>query len=166
MSKYTTGELAKLCDVSVRTVQFYDTKDILKPTELSEGGRRLYTEADLEKLRTICLLKSLGLSLDSIKGILQSETPSKILMLLLDEQTKHIENEIREKTSQIKAIGLVKESLKNTTVIPVNSMTDIDSTGRCLRINLRKIKYQILYLLRQISLRRYYLRLVIFPPRW
>ena len=127
MSKYTTGELAKLCDVSIRTVQFYDTKDILKPTELSEGGRRLYTEADLEKLRTICLLKSLGLSLESIRGILQSETPSKILLLLLDEQTKQIESEIREKTSQIKAIGLVKESLKNTTVIPVNSMTDIDS---------------------------------------
>ncbi len=40
MSKYTTGELAKLCDVSVRTVQFYDTKGLLPPTELTDevGG--------------------------------------------------------------------------------------------------------------------------------
>ena len=44
MSKYTTGELAKLCNVTVRTVQYYDKRGILIPTELSEGGRRLYTE--------------------------------------------------------------------------------------------------------------------------
>ena len=50
MLKYTTGELAKLCNVSVRTVQFYDTKNLLKPSEISEGGRRLYTEADVKKL--------------------------------------------------------------------------------------------------------------------
>ena len=49
MLKYTTGELAKLCNVSVRTVQFYDTKNLLKPSEISKGGRRLYTEADVKK---------------------------------------------------------------------------------------------------------------------
>ena len=47
MSKYTTGELAKLCGVSVRTVQYYDSRNILAPSELSEGGRRLYSEEDL-----------------------------------------------------------------------------------------------------------------------
>ena len=41
MSKYTTGEIAKLCGVTVRTVQYYDTRGILIPSELSEGGRRL-----------------------------------------------------------------------------------------------------------------------------
>ena len=41
MSKYTTGEIAKLCGVSVRTVQYYDSRNILIPSELSEGGRRL-----------------------------------------------------------------------------------------------------------------------------
>ena len=37
MSTYTTGELAKLCGVTVRTVQYYDSRGILAPTELSEG---------------------------------------------------------------------------------------------------------------------------------
>ena len=64
MSKYTTGELAKLCDVSVRTVQFYDTKGLLPPSALTEGGRRLYTDDDLIRLRLICMLKALGLTLD------------------------------------------------------------------------------------------------------
>ena len=38
---YTTGEVAKLCGVSVRTVQYYDTRGILTPSSLTEGGRRL-----------------------------------------------------------------------------------------------------------------------------
>ena len=61
MSKFTTGELAKLCGVSVRTVQFYDNKGVLCPSELSEGGRRLYSQEDLNKMRIICYLKELGL---------------------------------------------------------------------------------------------------------
>lgn len=60
MSKYTTGELAKLCGVTVRTVQYYDTRDILSPSELSEGGRRLYTDDDLRQLRIICFLRDMG----------------------------------------------------------------------------------------------------------
>ena len=56
MSKYTTGEIAKLCGVSVRTVQYYDERGILIPSELSEGGRRLYSEDDYKKLKIICFL--------------------------------------------------------------------------------------------------------------
>jgi DNA-binding transcriptional MerR regulator len=41
MSQYSTGDLAKLGGVSVRTVQFYDTKGLLPPSDLTDGGRRL-----------------------------------------------------------------------------------------------------------------------------
>ena len=58
MSKYTTGEMAKLCGVSVRTVQYYDSRNLLVPSELSEGGRRLYSEDDLRKLKVICFLRN------------------------------------------------------------------------------------------------------------
>ena len=50
MSIYTTGEIAKLCGVTVRTVQYYDSRSILVPSALSEGGRRLYSEEDLKGL--------------------------------------------------------------------------------------------------------------------
>ena len=51
VSKYTTGEVAKLCGVTVRTVQYYDARGILVPSEVSEGGRRLYSQKDVERLR-------------------------------------------------------------------------------------------------------------------
>ena len=66
MSKYTTGEMAELCGVTVRTVQYYDTRGILVPSELSEGGRRLYTEDDLRLLKVICFLREIGLSINTI----------------------------------------------------------------------------------------------------
>ena len=45
-SRYTTGDIAKLTGVSVRTVQYYDAKGLLIPNEISDGGRRLYGTAD------------------------------------------------------------------------------------------------------------------------
>lgn len=126
MSKYTTGEMARLCNVSVRTVQYYDNKDLINPSELTEGGRRLYTDDDLKKFRLICLLKSLGLSLDSIKGIMESEAPNKVLTLLLDEQLKQIDTDINERQKQKQAIELVKDNLRNTQAISVNSISDIE----------------------------------------
>lgn len=126
MSQYSTGEISKLCGISVRTVQFYDTKDLLKPTELTEGGRRLYSDDDLNKLRLICMLKSLGLTLDSIKGIIESENPNKVLILLLDEQLKLLSNDIENKRKQMNAINIIKENLVHSNRIPVNSISDIE----------------------------------------
>ena len=126
MSKYTTGEMAKLCDVSVRTVQFYDTKGLLHPSDLTEGGRRLYTDDDLTKLRLICTLKNIGLSLDLIKGILESESPGKVLTLLLGEQIKLLSGEIRQRQKQLSAIEVIKESIGDKATIPVNSIIGIE----------------------------------------
>ncbi|MCL2363866.1 MAG: MerR family transcriptional regulator [Defluviitaleaceae bacterium] len=125
MSKYTTGETAKLCNITVRTVQFYDTKDLLKPSDLTEGGRRLYTDDDLTKLRLICTLKTIGLSLELIKNIVDSESPIKMLTLLLDEQIKRLDNEINERKKQLATIDVVKDSIHNKTTIPINTITDI-----------------------------------------
>ena len=71
MSMYTTGELAKKCNVSVRTVQYYDERGILIPSELSEGGRRIFSEKDVETLETICFLRDLGISIKDIADRLQ-----------------------------------------------------------------------------------------------
>jgi len=64
---FTVGETAKKMDVTVRTLQYYDKMNLLKPSEMSEGGRRLYTQKDMVKLHQVLSLKYLGFSLDEIK---------------------------------------------------------------------------------------------------
>ena len=78
MSKYTTGELAKLCNVSVRTVQYYDTRNILVPSELSEGGRRLYSEDDLRRMKIICFLREAGISINDIGKVLSEDNTENV----------------------------------------------------------------------------------------
>ncbi|MBQ1521050.1 MAG: MerR family transcriptional regulator, partial [Clostridia bacterium] len=85
MSKYTTGEIARLCCVTVRTVQYYDTRGILIPSELTEGGRRLYSENDLRRMKLICFLRELGFSIDSISKLLSEDDPASVISLLLDQ---------------------------------------------------------------------------------
>ena len=126
MSNYTTGEMAKLCNVSVRTVQYYDTKGILHPSDLTVGGRRIYNEDDLRKLQLICTLKTIGLSLNAIKDILDSELSEKILTLLLDEQEKVLADEINERQRQLEMISVIKESITGTVVIPENTILGIE----------------------------------------
>ena len=74
-NKYTTGEIAKLTGVSVRTVQYYDARGILVPSELSEGGRRLYTEDDLKRMHIICFLRDAGLPINSIAALFAEKNP-------------------------------------------------------------------------------------------
>ena len=113
--------------MSVRTVQFYDAKNLLKPSDLSEGGRRLYTESDRTRLRLIVTLKSIGLTLDSIKGILSSERPEAVLGLLLDEQEACLEREIRSLERQKQTLLEMRGTMKTGLALPLESIADMRS---------------------------------------
>lgn len=125
MPKYTTGEIAKLCGVTVRTVQYYDTRGILVPSELTEGGRRLYSEDDLKRLKIICFLRDLGLPIDSIRQLLAEEDPGSVISLLLDEQEAALKKEIGEREEKLKKVSELKAGLKSVAEFSVESIGDI-----------------------------------------
>lgn len=68
----TVKEVSKLTGVSVRALHHYDSIDLLKPTEVTETGYRLYDDAALEKLYMILVFRELGLSLKEIADILHA----------------------------------------------------------------------------------------------
>lgn len=111
MSLYTTGELAKKCNVSVRTIQYYDERGILVPTDLTEGGRRLFSEEDVATLETICFLRDLDISIKDIAEILKADESKKVIELLLDEQDKNLQEDIKRKTEQLGKIKSIRSSL-------------------------------------------------------
>ena len=108
MSKYSTGELAKLCGVSVRTVQYYDSRSILTPSELSEGGRRLYSDDDLRRMKIICFLREVGLPINSIGELLSEENPGNIISVLLEQQEKVLREELDERQSKLDMLESIK----------------------------------------------------------
>lgn len=107
--KYSTGDLAKEAGVTVRTVQYYDKRGILSPSELSEGGRRVYSIADLEKLRQIIYLRDLDFSIDNIKNLFTEDSASQILELFLQVQIRELRLAIDSKKDKLdKAVNLLK----------------------------------------------------------
>ena len=125
MSKYTTGEIAKLCGVSVRTVQYYDTRNILVPTELSEGGRRLYSEEDLARLKIICFLREMDLPINTIGELLAEEDPGSVIGILLDEQEKSLRSEISQRQKKLELLTGMKRALGRIENFSVESIGDI-----------------------------------------
>ena len=125
MSKYTTGELAKLCGVTVRTVQYYDSRGILIPTELSEGGRRLYTDDDLRRLRIICFLRDMGLSIDAIAQLLAEEEPGRVVELLLEQQEQAVRQELARSQSRLEKLEALRRQVKQQPDFSVESIGDI-----------------------------------------
>ena len=125
MSQYTTGEMAKLCGVTVRTVQYYDTRGILTPSALSEGGRRLYSEDDRKRLRIICFLRDLGLPIDAIGQLLSEEDPGSVIFLLLEQQQRALQEELDERQGKLQKLETLKRELRDIEHFSVESIGDV-----------------------------------------
>ena len=125
MSKYTTGELAKLCGVTVRTVQYYDPRGILIPSELSEGGRRLYTDADVRRLRIICFLRDMGLPIDAISRLLAEPEPGRVVDLLLEQQEQAVRHELEQSRSRLEKLEALRRQVRQQEPFSVESIGDI-----------------------------------------
>ncbi len=70
MSEYQVGDIARLSGVSVRALHHYDEIGLLVPSGRSRAGYRLYSEADVGRLRRILFYRELDFALEEIGAIL------------------------------------------------------------------------------------------------
>ena len=120
--------MAKIAGVSVRTVQYYDQCGLLVPTAQSEGGRRLYSEKDLSKMKTICFLRDLDFSIKDIAYLMREEDFDRVLLLLLKQQREKLNREIEEKRAQLARIEEMQSHIERGTLSSVESIGDIAHT--------------------------------------
>lgn len=128
VSQYTTGEIAKLCGITVRAVQYYDARGILTPSFLSEGGRRLYSENDARKCRIICFLREIGFSIDSIGKLFSEDDPGSVIALLLEQQEQVLKEEIGQRKEQLDRLEDLKKGVAAVDSFSVESIGDIAYT--------------------------------------
>jgi len=93
----TVHEVSNLTGVSIRTLHHYDSIGLLRPSEVTEAGYRLYDDAALERLQHILLFRELEFPLKDIKEILDSSNFERNKALeqqiqLLTLKKEHIEN--------------------------------------------------------------------------
>jgi DNA-binding transcriptional MerR regulator len=90
---WTVTQLARTCGLSRSTVLYYESIGLLKKAPRSAGNYRKYAEADLARLRQICVFREAGLTLSDIKAIVsrKDSDASAILQRRLVELNAEIE---------------------------------------------------------------------------
>ena len=68
-TKYSIGEVSKMVEISLRTIRYYEELGLLNSVKRVEGGKRIYTDDDVRRLKFIKRLKILGLSLTEMKEL-------------------------------------------------------------------------------------------------
>lgn len=101
---YSSGEFAKLANVTLRTIRYYDNQNILKPSYVNDSGARFYTDEDLAKLQQILLFKYLGFSLHEIREMTLDNFDRHFILQSLDIQKKLIQNRIEHMSLVLQAI--------------------------------------------------------------
>lgn len=67
----TISQVAELTGISIRTLQYYDEIGLLKPSELTQSGYRLYNDEALQEIQQILFFKELGFKLKDIREFLE-----------------------------------------------------------------------------------------------
>lgn len=144
---YTVGEMAKRLGVAPSTLRYYDKVGLLPFVERSNGGMRVFKDADFEWLQVISCLKKTGMQLADIKRFIEmamqgDETIDARLELIINQRmaVKHQIDTLNEtlKTLTFKQWYYETAKKAGTTRVP-SGMTpqELPEEYREVRKNLR-----------------------------
>lgn len=98
---YSTGDLARECGITVRTVRFYEEAGLIAPLARSGGAHRLFTQAELAKLRLITDLREAGFAISDIKDLFElkkhcesAQQATKKMSSILEARIESIQHKI------------------------------------------------------------------------
>jgi len=99
------GDFARLSQVSVVTLRYYDEMDLLKPVKVDScTGYRFYSSDQLSRLNRILALKDLGFSLEQIKLMLTDDLTVEQLRSMLTMQRKEVEKRLADEQERLARI--------------------------------------------------------------
>ncbi|WP_049894738.1 MerR family transcriptional regulator [Paenibacillus antibioticophila] len=121
------GVVAKKTGLTVRTLHHYDQIGLLKPSDETESGHRLYTDSDIARLHQIVTLKQLGFTLEEIKDMMNNSdyNPKKMLNLHLSRLNEQINQlvELRNRLHDIFELLDVGEAVSSERFLMAIQMT-------------------------------------------
>lgn len=112
---FQIGELAKRCGVTTEALRFYEKNGLIKPATRNESGYRLYSDESEKQIKFVLKAKSLGLSLDEIKELLNirleaSEHSCAEVKAITTAKLDIIDNKIKELQQIRKALKKINDA--------------------------------------------------------
>lgn len=122
---YSSGEFARMAQITVRTVRYYDKQNILKPSLVTTTGARFYTEEDFARLQQIMLLKYLGFSLEDIRELTVNDSDYSYLEHSLEQQQNLVRDRIEQLQLVEQAIGETVTEIRQQQNVDWNRMREL-----------------------------------------
>ncbi|KRL87376.1 MerR family transcriptional regulator [Ligilactobacillus apodemi] len=130
---YTSGQLAKKCQVTLRTVQYYDKQGLLA-AKRTASDRRMYDDTQVQRLNLILTYKELGFTLKDIKQLLDTKESTKILQTMLARQQAQNEKVLIQAKKRAAELNYLAKNLADFPVFPGN-------LARGVTINMENAKH-------------------------
>ena len=93
-TSYRIGEVAAKVGLTERTIRYYEERGLLESVKRLDGGRRVYTDDDVRRLKFILKLKVLGLSLTEMQELEtlygRHRTNARVLPRLIELLEAHL----------------------------------------------------------------------------
>ena len=106
----TVSQVAELTHLTVRALHHYDEIGLLKPSQRSGAGYRLYDENDLRRLRQVLLFRELGFGLDAVRELIDATMEQQRQALL--SQREEVEKQRRHTEAVLRAVDATLDSLQ------------------------------------------------------
>ena len=107
----STGDRARHCDTTVRTVRFYEEAGLIEPDARSDGGHRMFEPAQKQKLQLIMDLREAGLSLQDIKALFALQKGCGTAQQASAQMAETLEAQIACMTKKIAVLRRLREEL-------------------------------------------------------
>ncbi len=119
---FTTGEMARLSNNTLRTVRFYEEAGILQPLGRTVGGHRVFDRAQLDRLRFVSDMREAGMSLEQIRNLLELKHQARSGDDAAAKAIATLRERIDELRIKIEALGRLHDDLERT----------VDAAASCL----------------------------------
>lgn len=113
----TSGDLARACHTTTRTVRFYEEAELVEPVTRSEGGHRLYAPRQVARLALIIDLREAGLSLQEIKDLFELKRHAQTSAEASERMTRALHARIEAMQEKIACLSKLTEELRRTASI-------------------------------------------------
>ncbi|WP_435946988.1 Zn(2+)-responsive transcriptional regulator [Dryocola sp. BD586] len=107
---YRIGELARLADVTPDTIRYYEKQHMMEHEVRTEGGFRLYSQTDLQRLKFIRYAKQLGFTLETIRELLSIRIDPE--HHTCQESKGIVQSRLKEVESKINELEHMRQSLQ------------------------------------------------------
>lgn len=113
---YSIGQVAKMFNISIYTLRYYDKEGIIPNLEKTSSGIRKFTEKDLETLQVIKCLKTAGMSMQEIKDYMdlavEGDVSLKQRLEIIEEARTHVLQRIEELQQALKMVDFKRDYYK------------------------------------------------------